>query len=89
MTIQETGPLTTESGALVADNRNGEQGGVSGPGLFQSHRLTAKYSLLLRERAVRMCDAGAGIGRSARRRAHGLDRPCSSRVLAFSTGHIS
>jgi hypothetical protein len=31
VTVQETGPLTTESGALVADNQNSEQGGRGGP----------------------------------------------------------
>ncbi|MGW1828084.1 hypothetical protein ACWCO0_14755 [Streptomyces tubercidicus] len=30
MTVQETGPLTTSSGALVADSRKSEQVGVGG-----------------------------------------------------------
>ncbi|GAA2621908.1 hypothetical protein [Streptomyces axinellae] len=73
MTFQETGPLTTESGALVADNHNGGQRGPGGPVLFRSRHLSAVCSRHRRERAVRIRAAGAGIGRTVRRRAQGLN----------------
>ncbi|MFI7097968.1 catalase [Streptomyces sp. NPDC050161] len=45
-----TGPLTTESGAPVADNQNSETAGVGGPGLIQDQLLIEKLAHFNRER---------------------------------------
>ncbi|MCB5908777.1 catalase [Streptomyces pinistramenti] len=51
MSVQSTtGPLTTESGAPVADNQNSETAGVGGPGLVQDQLLIEKLAHFNRER---------------------------------------
>ncbi|WP_406216632.1 hypothetical protein [Streptomyces decoyicus] len=58
MTVQETGPLTTASGALVADHQTGEQAGVSSPAPVQGKVLPAQPAHLTRERIGPERDAG-------------------------------
>ncbi|WP_435848003.1 hypothetical protein [Streptomyces decoyicus] len=59
MTVQETGPLTTASGALVADHQNSEQAGVSSPAPVQDRVLPGKPAHLTRERIGSARDTGA------------------------------
>ncbi|MFF4601581.1 catalase [Streptomyces sp. NPDC001339] len=51
MSVDTTsGPLTTESGAPVADNQNSESAGIGGPGLIQDQLLIEKLAHFNRER---------------------------------------
>ncbi|WP_435798233.1 hypothetical protein [Streptomyces decoyicus] len=59
MTVQESGPLTTASGALVADHQNSEQAGVSSPAPVQDQVLLGQPAHLTRERIGPGRDAGA------------------------------
>ncbi|MGW7487541.1 catalase [Streptomyces sp. NPDC054786] len=59
MTVQETGPLTTESGALVADNRNSEQAGPGGPVPAQDQGLLEELARFHRGRIVHARGVGA------------------------------
>ncbi|WP_423247238.1 hypothetical protein [Streptomyces decoyicus] len=59
MTVQETGPLTTASGALVADHQNSEQAGVSSPAPVQDQVLQAQLAHLTREHIGPARDTGA------------------------------
>ncbi|MFI0787515.1 catalase [Streptomyces lydicus] len=63
MTVQETGPLTTGSGALIADDQISEQAGLDGPALGQDQVLLEKLAHFRlefnRERIVHACDTGA------------------------------
>ncbi|MFH8632290.1 catalase [Streptomyces lydicus] len=62
MTVQETGPLTTGSGALIADDQNSEQAGLDGPALIQDQLLLEKLAHFRlefnRERIVPVHDTG-------------------------------
>ncbi|WP_329400387.1 catalase [Streptomyces lydicus] len=62
MTVQETGPLTTGSGALIADDQNSEQAGLDGPALVQDQLLLEKPAHFRlefnRERIVPAHDTG-------------------------------
>ncbi|MFI0153518.1 catalase [Streptomyces lydicus] len=64
MTVQETGPLTTGSGALIADDQNSEQAGLDGPALVQDQLLLEKLAHFRlefnRERIVPAHDTGTG-----------------------------
>ncbi|MFF8313336.1 catalase [Streptomyces lydicus] len=64
MTVQETGPLTTGSGALIADDQNSEQAGLDGPVLVQHQVLLEKLAHFRREfnreRIMPAYDAGTG-----------------------------
>ncbi|AZS76037.1 hypothetical protein DDE74_38860 [Streptomyces lydicus] len=55
MTVQETGPLTTESGAPVADSQCSEQAGVGGPAPVQDQVLVETPSRPGRERPHLVC----------------------------------
>lgn len=59
MTVQETGPLTTASGALVADHQNSEQAGFSSPAPVQDRVLPEKPAHLTRECIGPARDTGA------------------------------
>ncbi|WP_435125961.1 catalase [Actinacidiphila sp. bgisy144] len=62
MTAQETGPLTTESGAPVADNQNSETAGPGGPVLVQSQHLLEKLAHFNRERIPERVVHARGAG---------------------------
>ncbi|WNI17908.1 catalase [Actinacidiphila sp. ITFR-21] len=62
MTVQETGPLTTESGAPVADNQNSETAGLGGPVLVQSQHLLEKLAHFNRERIPERVVHARGAG---------------------------
>lgn len=55
MTVQETGPLTTESGAPVADSQCSEQVGVGGPAPVQYQVLLETPACSGRECPHRVC----------------------------------
>ncbi|MFJ6747179.1 MULTISPECIES: catalase [unclassified Streptomyces] len=57
-----TGPLTTESGAPVADNQNSETAGVGGPGLIQDQLLIEKLAHFNRERIPERIVHARGAG---------------------------
>lgn len=65
MTAQETAPLTTESGAPVADNQNSETAGLGGPVLVQSQHLLEKLAHFNRERIPERVVHARGAGRTA------------------------
>lgn len=79
MTVQETGPLTTSSGALVADGRKSEQVGVGGtPSGRDQVLLETPARARLRPRRERLApmrhvDTWRAAGRISRnvRRGHG------------------
>ncbi|WP_030545049.1 catalase [Streptomyces albus] len=64
MTVQgeTTGPLTTESGAPVADNQNSETAGVGGPVLVQDQLLLEKLAHFNRERIPERVVHARGAG---------------------------
>ncbi|MEW1860754.1 catalase [Streptomyces sp. NPDC088194] len=62
MTAQETAPLTTESGAPVADNQNSETAGLGGPVLVQSQHLLEKLAHFNRERIPERVVHARGAG---------------------------
>ncbi|AWN31710.1 hypothetical protein [Streptomyces nigrescens] len=55
MTVQETGPLTTESGAPVADSQCSEQAGVGGPAPVRDRVPLETPARPGRERPHRVC----------------------------------
>ncbi|WP_435861047.1 hypothetical protein [Streptomyces nigrescens] len=55
MTVQETGPLTTESGAPVADSHSSEQVGVGSPAPIQDQVRLETPARPGRERPHRVC----------------------------------
>ncbi|MFF4737726.1 catalase [Streptomyces sp. NPDC001262] len=57
-----TGPLTTESGAPVADNQNSETAGVGGPVLVQDQLLLEKLAHFNRERIPERVVHARGAG---------------------------
>ncbi|MCC2279082.1 catalase [Streptomyces sp. ET3-23] len=57
-----TGPLTTESGAPVADNQNSETAGVGGPVLVQDQLLMEKLAHFNRERIPERVVHARGAG---------------------------
>ncbi|MEC4018320.1 catalase [Streptomyces sp. H27-D2] len=64
MTVQgeTTGPLTTESGAPVADNQNSETAGIGGPVLVQDQSLMEKLAHFNRERIPERIVHARGAG---------------------------
>jgi catalase len=62
VTVQETGPLTTESGAPVADNQNSETAGLGGPVLIQDQSLLEKLAHFNRERIPERIVHARGAG---------------------------
>ncbi|MGP3999859.1 catalase [Streptomyces sp. 8N706] len=67
MTVQgeaakSTGPLTTESGAPVADNQNSETAGTGGPVLVQDQHLLEKLAHFNRERIPERVVHARGAG---------------------------
>ncbi|MEU8780442.1 hypothetical protein [Streptomyces sp. NPDC048637] len=81
MTVQETGPLTTESGAPVADSQSSEQSGLGGPAPIQDQFLLetparpdhkGEYTVHERERTAHARDVGArSVTTSTSGTAHG------------------
>ncbi|MEH6379320.1 catalase [Streptomyces sp. KLMMK] len=61
-TIPTTGPLTTESGAPVADNQNSETAGAGGPVLIQDQSLLEKLAHFNRERIPERVVHARGAG---------------------------
>ncbi|MFF3768322.1 catalase [Streptomyces sp. NPDC001922] len=57
-----TGPLTTESGAPVADNQNSETAGTGGPVLVQDQHLLEKLARFNRERIPERVVHARGAG---------------------------
>ncbi|MFG2398321.1 catalase [Streptomyces lydicus] len=57
-----TGPLTTATGAPVADNQNSETAGVGGPGLIQDQLLIEKLAHFNRERIPERVVHARGAG---------------------------
>ncbi|MER7399741.1 catalase [Streptomyces sp. NPDC000151] len=57
-----TGPLTTETGAPVADNQNSETAGIGGPGLIQDQQLIEKLAHFNRERIPERIVHARGAG---------------------------
>jgi catalase len=57
-----TGPLTTETGAPVADNQNSETAGIGGPGLIQDQLLIEKLAHFNRERIPERIVHARGAG---------------------------
>ncbi|MER5780801.1 catalase [Streptomyces mobaraensis] len=57
-----TGPLTTESGAPVADNQNSETAGIGGPVLVQDQLLLEKLAHFNRERIPERVVHARGAG---------------------------
>ena len=64
MTVQEenTGPLTTESGAPVADNQQSQTAGIGGPTLIQDQLLIEKLAHFNRERIPERIVHARGAG---------------------------
>ncbi len=62
MTVQESGPLTTEAGAPVADNQNSETAGIGGPVLVQDQALLEKLAHFNRERIPERVVHARGAG---------------------------
>ncbi|MFI0775024.1 catalase [Streptomyces sp. NPDC021212] len=64
MTVQDniTGPLTTESGAPVADNQNSQTAGAAGPVLIQDQHLIEKLAHFNRERIPERVVHARGAG---------------------------
>ncbi|WP_055547975.1 catalase [Streptomyces sp. NBRC 110028] len=64
MTVQDniTGPLTTESGAPVADNQNSQTAGAAGPVLIQDQHLIEKLARFNRERIPERVVHARGAG---------------------------
>jgi catalase len=62
VTVQETGPLTTEAGAPVADNQNSETAGLGGPVLIQDQLLLEKLAHFNRERIPERVVHARGAG---------------------------
>jgi catalase len=62
VTVQETGPLTTDAGAPVADNQNSETAGPGGPVLIQSQHLIEKLAHFNRERIPERVVHARGAG---------------------------
>ncbi|MFF7727210.1 catalase [Streptomyces sp. NPDC008001] len=60
--IYTTGPLTTESGAPVGDNQNGETAGAGGPVLIQDQSLIEKLAHFNRERIPERVVHARGAG---------------------------
>ncbi|MEU7407345.1 catalase, partial [Streptomyces sp. NPDC044948] len=56
------GPLTTETGAPVADNQNSETAGVGGPVLVQDQLLLEKLAHFNRERIPERVVHARGAG---------------------------
>ncbi|QIY59394.1 hypothetical protein HEP86_39305 [Streptomyces sp. RPA4-5] len=67
--MQETGPLTTASGALVADSQNSEPVGVGGTPSLRGRVLLETRTGRIRPRAARAVDAAGHAGCAAHRRA--------------------
>ncbi|MFF8368729.1 catalase [Streptomyces lydicus] len=57
-----TGPLTTATGAPVADNQNSETAGIGGPGLIQDQLLIEKLAHFNRERIPERVVHARGAG---------------------------
>ncbi|KOG41942.1 catalase [Streptomyces decoyicus] len=86
MTVQETGPLTTESGALVADHQNSEQAGVSSPAPVQDQVLLEQLAHLTRERVGPARDTGAWADTAPTPR--GRLRDARSGMPYFPSSHV-
>ncbi|MFJ5800585.1 hypothetical protein [Streptomyces decoyicus] len=85
MTVQETGPLTTESGALVADHHS-EQAGVSSPAPVQDQVLLEQLAHLTRERVGPARDTGARADTAPTPR--GRLRDARSGMPYFPSSHV-
>ncbi len=77
-------PLTTEAGALVADNQHSQTAGPSGPVLLQDHHLIEKLARFNRERIPERVVHAVGTGVHGYLEVTSADVPKWTKMKAFS-----